>query len=72
MLDLEKALREDECGEYMHEFVAKLAHYGTDITQYLNRGVPPDEYQRLARLQQSISVACDVVQKVWRQYHRAS
>lgn len=65
MLTIEKNINNDETGAYKDELLGKFTQAATDIRTEMNSGVSPEEYQRMDRFLNALTVSCEAVENTW-------
>ena len=63
--EIEKALLQDQAGVYRDSLLTSFSMERLKITQALNKGVKPDEYEVLSSLLEAIEQSVVVVNKMW-------
>lgn len=69
LLDMEKALQDDENGDHCKQLDQSLNDYGQQLKRRLDQGLPPDEYAATERLFQAVDAARRTVNTVWKGMH---
>lgn len=72
MLELEEQLQTDASGQLRDRLLAELQDQAQQIKRQLDRGVPPQEFQTLSRLQAALEAASLTVKVVWLNFHPQS
>jgi uncharacterized membrane-anchored protein len=71
LLEIQAVLRNDADGTAGREMEAQLAQLHQELKRRLDAGAPPDEYNRLAALNEAVVAASQVLAGAWRSYHKA-
>ncbi len=71
-LEIEIALQNDRDGRFRKELLTLFEQEAARLRARLNQGVPPEEYERLARLLAAIETASRVVNEIWPRLQKAS
>lgn len=72
MLALEEQLQADSEGQFRDRLLAELEAEAQQLKRQLDRGVPPQEFQTLSRLQAALDAARLTVKVVWLNFHPQS
>lgn len=62
MLEIESNLKNDATGAYKQELLEKFTTLGTEVRTELNKGLAPDEYDRLSQLLKAVEASISVVE----------
>lgn len=63
--EIERALLQDQAGVYRDSLLTTFSMERLKITQELNKGVKPEEYEVLSSLLEAIEQSVLVVNKMW-------
>lgn len=63
--EIEKALLQDQAGVYRDSLLTTFSMERLKITQALNKGVKPEDYEVLSNLLEAIEQSVMVVNKMW-------
>lgn len=72
LLDLEQQLQNDPGGQLRDRIMAELEDEARQLKRRMDRGVPPQEFQTLSRLQTALEAAGLTVKVVWHRFHPQS
>jgi len=72
MLALEEQLQADGEGQLRDRLLAELEEEAQQLKRQLDRGVPPQEFQTLSRLQDAVEAARLTIKVVWLNFHPQS
>lgn len=62
MLDIENNLKNDSTGAYKREVLEKFNTLGMEVRTELNKGLSPEEYDKLSELLQAVEASISVVE----------
>lgn len=65
MLTIEKNINNDETGAYKDELLNKFTQAATEVRAEMSSGVSPEEYQRLDRFLNALTISCETVESTW-------
>lgn len=63
MLDIEVDLKNDTTGEYKKELIQKFTNTEMEVRSEINKGVSPDDYNRLSKLLEALELGVKVIEK---------
>ncbi|HFD87724.1 MAG TPA: EscE/YscE/SsaE family type III secretion system needle protein co-chaperone [Gammaproteobacteria bacterium] len=62
---LEKSLADDASGQFKNELISEFTMRSQEVRVAMNRGVPPEQYQKLQKFSQALDAAAQVVDEMW-------
>ena len=63
MLDIESNLKNDANGDYKKELIGKFSSLEGEVRNELNKGLSPDEYEKMSKLLQAVEAGVSVINK---------
>lgn len=63
MLDIESNLKNDPDGAYKSELLGKFNSFEMEVRSELNKGLAPDEYQKVSKLLQAVEASISIIEK---------
>ena len=70
IMDIEARLKDDAEGALRSSVAAGIEAQLAAVEARLRAGAPPDEYQRLRKLQAGLASASLVLERTWSHYHQ--
>jgi len=67
---LEKALADDASGQVRNQLKDDFLRRAQEVRVVINRGVPPERYQKLVKYTQALESAAQVVDDMWQRWRR--
>lgn len=65
MMEIEQAIKNDATGQYKNRIINQLHEASIDIRNEINRGVSPNEYERLSKFLQALTAGQETVEQIW-------
>ncbi len=71
-IDLEARLMEDVEGGVKRELQNYLEEWRLKVKRHMDSGLPPEDFSRFQRIEESLTAAINVIGRTWSFYHKES